>query len=98
MPPRTCFLLIPPAALAACFFSVPPRPRAAEVKPAAPAFAKAGVAFVQKHCVHCHGDKVKKADLSLHAFRDDAGVLKGRKVWKTVLEVVRSGEMPPAKR
>lgn len=69
--------------------------RAAEV--AAPTFEKAGVPFLTKHCIKCHGADMPKADLSLHAFKDAASVLKGRKRWETVLEMVEAGEMPPPK-
>src|SRR5262245_50717042 len=58
-------------------------------------FAKVGVSFVEKHCVHCHGAKTQKADLSLHTYRDDLSVLKNRKAWQNVVHMVQSGEMPP---
>src|SRR5262245_4944037 len=61
-------------------------------------FAKVGVGFVEKHCVHCHGAKVQKADLSLHTYRDDLAVLKNRKAWQNVVKMVQSGEMPPKAR
>jgi hypothetical protein len=54
-------------------------------------------AFLEKHCTRCHGGKKPKANLNLSSYHDDAGILKGRKVWDDVLEKVRSGEMPPAK-
>ena len=65
---------------------------------APPAFSKEGVAFLDKHCVQCHGDKVKKAGLTLHTFRDNAAVLNQRKVFQNVLQMLASGEMPPEKR
>jgi mono/diheme cytochrome c family protein len=61
-------------------------------------FSREGVAFLQKHCVHCHGAKTKKADLSLQAFTDDASLMANRKVWQSVLSVLRAGDMPPPKR
>jgi mono/diheme cytochrome c family protein len=60
-----------------------------------PDFVKDGLGFVQKHCVGCHGEKKPKADLALHVFRDEATVVKNRKVWHNVLTQVRTGEMPP---
>src|SRR5262245_28093050 len=63
-----------------------------------PEFVREGVAFLQKHCFACHGEKTKKAGLSLQGFRTDGDVLKDRKVWKTVLTMVKTGEMPPAER
>ena len=75
------------------------RPTAPAQQPrAASEFAKDGVTFLQKHCLDCHGEKKKKAGLSLHLFRDDADVLKDRKIWKTVVHMVKSGEMPPPER
>jgi len=61
------------------------------------AFNSAGVAFLTKHCIRCHGDDMPKAGLALNGFRDEASVLKARKRWDTVLEMVESGEMPPDK-
>ena len=59
------------------------------------AFAKVGVAFLEKHCVSCHGPKKQKADLALHEFRDDASLLKNRKKWKAIIEAVQFADMPP---
>ncbi len=58
-------------------------------------FSKTGVAFLQKYCTDCHGEKKQKADLSLHVFRDDVSVLKQRKIWKHVIDAVQDEEMPP---
>src|SRR5262249_12785607 len=58
-------------------------------------FPKIGVAFLQKHCLDCHGEKVQKGELSFHIYRDDASLLKDRKVWQSILKMVSSGEMPP---
>ena len=60
--------------------------------------AKVIVPFVEKHCVDCHGEKKQKGDLSLHLFKDEAAILKGRKTWNRVLEQLATGEMPPSKR
>ncbi len=58
-------------------------------------FENAGVAFMQKHCVSCHGKEKQKADLALHDFRDAASLLKARKKWKGILDAVEQHEMPP---
>ena len=58
-------------------------------------FAKAGTAFLGKYCTDCHGEKKQKGDLSLHGFRDDVSVLKQRKTWKRIFEMVQQGDMPP---
>ena len=59
------------------------------------AFATDGVPFLQKHCVSCHGKDKQKGDFALHEFHDALSVLRARKRWRDVMEVVRSGEMPP---
>ncbi len=65
--------------------------RALAVEP----FAKAGAPFLQKYCVDCHGEKKQKGDLTLQPFKDDVSVLKQRKTWKRVFDVVTNGDMPP---
>ncbi len=60
-----------------------------------PTFAQAGVPFLEKHCVSCHGKDKQKGDFALHEFRDDISVLRARKRWRDVIEQVRSGDMPP---
>ena len=58
-------------------------------------FATDGVPFLTKHCVSCHGKDKQKGDFALHEFRDDISVLRARNRWRDVVEMVRSGEMPP---
>src|SRR5437879_2842752 len=70
--------------------------QAAEKKAAT--FSKEGVAFLQAHCVSCHGARVKRADVVLHRITDEAALLKDRKLFVTVLKVLESGEMPPKPR
>lgn len=59
-------------------------------------FEKDGVAFIQKHCIGCHGEKKKSAGVALHSFTTDASLLKNRKLWDNVIKVVSEGEMPPS--
>src|SRR5436189_5331860 len=61
------------------------------------AVEKVIVPFVNKHCVQCHGPKKKNADLTLHLYKDEKAILKDRKKWHTVLQMVHTGEMPPEK-
>jgi hypothetical protein len=56
------------------------------------------VGFLQKHCVVCHGEKTKRADLSLHTYLDEASILKDRKIWTHVADQVHQGVMPPTMR
>lgn len=51
--------------------------------------------FLTKHCVRCHGETKPKGDISLHQFKDEASLLKGRKAWVNVLDQIRAGSMPP---
>ena len=69
----------------------------ASASAAAPDFKGTAVAFMKKHCHECHGGKSTKADLDLTKFKDDANILKEHKHWKSVLQQVNSGEMPPKK-
>ena len=58
-------------------------------------FDKSIQPFLAKHCVECHGPTKKKADLVLHVYKDAAGLIKNRKVWNGVAQMVHAGEMPP---
>ncbi len=53
------------------------------------------VPFLAKHCTACHGPTKKKADLTLHQYQDEASILKDRKRWTLVLQMIQGGEMPP---
>ncbi len=58
-------------------------------------FSKEGVAFLQKHCYSCHGAEKKRGEITFHTFKDDASLIKERKLFDSVARVVASGEMPP---
>ena len=70
-------------------------PPVKDAVPANPDVTKVIVPFVEKHCVQCHGEKKPKGDLALDTFKDNDSILKAHKTWQTVVEKVRSGEMPP---
>ncbi|MFO0927454.1 MAG: DUF1592 domain-containing protein [Gemmataceae bacterium] len=61
-------------------------------------FPKEAQAFLAKHCLACHGEKVQKAAVAFHTYRDEAVLLKDRKLWQRTLAVLASGEMPPPAR
>jgi hypothetical protein len=67
-------------------------------QPAAASFSKDVVPFLIKHCYACHGNGKSKGDLTLDRFKDDESVVKNRKVWEDVQQMLRSGEMPPKER
>ena len=52
-------------------------------------------AFLKQHCVSCHGESEPKAGLKLHVFKDEGSVIRGRKVWDGVVQMIEAGEMPP---
>src|SRR4051794_13870005 len=56
------------------------------------------VPFLAKHCYSCHGNGKRKADLALDSFRDELAIQENREIWENVLEMVRTGEMPPKPR
>jgi mono/diheme cytochrome c family protein len=52
-------------------------------------------AFLNKHCVSCHGPTKKKADLVLHTLGDQPALVKGRKTVQHSVKMVKAREMPP---
>src|SRR5262245_62131226 len=61
-------------------------------------FGKEGRVFLEKFCIGCHGGKSPKGEMSLEPYRDNASVVKKRKVWDNVLKMIATGEMPPEKK
>ncbi len=55
-------------------------------------------AFVEKHCVDCHGAEVQKAGLRLDTLAADFGDAKAAATWTHVFDKLVAGEMPPPKR
>ena len=51
--------------------------------------------FLQKHCVACHGDDQPKAGLALGGIRGHGQILKARKVWENLADMVEAELMPP---
>jgi len=51
--------------------------------------------FFEEHCFQCHGPEKSKGDITLHSL--DGDLLAGLELerWELVLEVLKSGEMPP---
>ena len=54
-------------------------------------------AFVEKHCLRCHGPEAEEAGLRIDRLSRDFAVDNDTHRWAEVLERVNSGEMPPAK-
>ncbi len=58
-------------------------------------FERTAAPFLAKHCFACHGPKKQNADLTLDRKFDQKSIQEDRAIWENVLEMVRSGEMPP---
>ena len=58
-------------------------------------FDKSVLPFVKEYCLDCHGDQTQEAKLDLSRFGSVSDVVAGHQIWKTVLERVKAGEMPP---
>src|SRR6266446_451210 len=63
--------------------------------PSSAGFEKDVVPFLMKHCYSCHGHGHTRGDLSLDRDMDVEAIQKDREVWETVVEMVRTGAMPP---
>ena len=60
-----------------------------------PDFAEEGVPFLQQHCMGCHHGDEAPAGLSLELFLDNISLIRQRKTWNRVLDMLASGQMPP---
>ncbi len=54
-------------------------------------------AFLEKHCISCHGPKKEKGDLRIDQLSRDFKLGADAQRWADVIEQVNSGEMPPKK-
>ena len=54
-------------------------------------------AFLEKHCISCHGPEKEKGDLRIDRLSRDFKVGADTHHWAEVIEQVNSGEMPPKK-
>lgn len=51
--------------------------------------------FLARHCVECHGEKNREADLDLTKLDSDMGASSDGARWALVVDNIESGEMPP---
>ena len=63
--------------------------------PASARFATEVQPILEQYCYGCHGMGVKKGNVALDEFGDDAAAEKSRELWHGVLKNVRAGIMPP---
>jgi mono/diheme cytochrome c family protein len=54
-------------------------------------------AFLEKHCIGCHGPEKEKGDLRIDQLSRDFNLGADTHHWAEVIEQVNSGEMPPKK-
>jgi mono/diheme cytochrome c family protein len=54
-------------------------------------------AFLEKHCIRCHGPEKEKGDLRLDQLSRDFKLGRDSQHWAEAIENVNSGEMPPKK-
>ena len=54
-------------------------------------------AFLEKHCIRCHGPEKQKGDLRIDQLSRDFKVGADTHQWAEMMEQVNSGEMPPKK-
>lgn len=53
------------------------------------------VPFLKKYCLDCHGPAKQESDVAFHKYQSAESVAADGKTWQTVLEMLRSGAMPP---
>jgi hypothetical protein len=97
---RLLLLFVPIALVGLWCTTAEPQPAAFARAVAAekPSFAKEGLAFLQKHCASCHNEKTKRADVTFHTIKTEEDLVKARKLFQSVHNVLKSGEMPPPTR
>ncbi len=52
--------------------------------------------ILAEHCYGCHGNGIKKGNVTLDDFPTDEAILGRKELWDSVLKNVRAGLMPPA--
>src|SRR5262245_29284775 len=53
------------------------------------------VPFIKKHCLECHGPDAQEGEVRFDQFKDAAAVAADEKTWQHVIQMLRSGAMPP---
>lgn len=53
--------------------------------------------FLSKYCYECHDEELAKGHLNLEGFTDATRFFQDQRVWREVVTLVVSGEMPPTK-
>ncbi len=53
------------------------------------------VPLVKKFCLDCHGPAKQESDVAFHKYKTVDHIAQDEKTWKTVIEMLRTGAMPP---
>lgn len=53
------------------------------------------VPLVKKFCLDCHGPAKQESDVSFHKYKSVELIAQDEKTWKTVIDMLRTGAMPP---
>lgn len=67
----------------------------AEITPGVSGFKESVAPFFEKNCIECHGVKKKKGKVSLHDIQGDLSSGEKLDRWEDILDMLKSGEMPP---
>ena len=59
-------------------------------------FSHEGTPFLKQFCFDCHTGDEPAAELALDIFTDNRSLIENRDVWDRVLDMVTTGQMPPA--
>ena len=70
---------------------------AASVQSAPSTSTTADTAFIERHCVTCHNDRLQTGNLSLEQV-DIGDVAANPDIWEKVIRKLRAGAMPPQPR
>ena len=60
-----------------------------------PDFAQEGVTFLERYCFACHAGEQPAGGLALDSFSSSLSLIEGHEVWKQVLEMLATNQMPP---
>ena len=90
--------------------ALPPAPTTPATAPKAsaaapitlPATVTAGFAanlqpLLKDHCYKCHGAEKQKGDVNLEEYKSATAIANDPEIWNKVIDVIRNGDMPPAK-
>lgn len=69
--------------------------RAAEIPSGVGGFTSAVAPLFETYCIRCHGPEKSKGKVTLHTLQGDLVAGKQLDRWEKILDVIKSGEMPP---